>query len=66
MSDEAMILKAICETMLCDKCPLSACEARQHGSLANCVYHWSEALSKIKPDTDWEDVRFEVSRTCGT
>lgn len=58
---EAKILKAISETMQCNKCPC-VCKAREKSSQANCVMHWCEILSKIDPDTDWKEVRFMVAR----
>lgn len=56
---EATILNAICTTMQCDKCPYP-CKAKQHSSMANCVAHWSELLSKLNPDIDWKEVRYLV------
>lgn len=58
---EAKILKAISETMPCDKCPYP-CKAREKSSQANCVMHWCETLSKIDTDIDWKEVRFMVAR----
>lgn len=54
---EATILNAICTTMQCDKCPYP-CKAKQQSSMANCVAHWSELLSELKPNTDWKEVRY--------
>lgn len=56
---QAKILKAISETMICEKCPYP-CNAKEHSSLANCVMHWSEILSQINPDADWEEIRHKV------
>jgi hypothetical protein len=58
---EAKILKAISETMICEKCPCD-CRARENSSQANCVAHWAEMLSKINPSADWKEVRHEVER----
>ena len=57
---EAKVLKAISETMTCDKCPYP-CEAKEKSSQANCVMRWSEILSKIETDCDWKEVRFRVA-----
>lgn len=58
---EAEIIKAICNTMQCDKCPCQ-CEAREHSSLANCVYHWTVLFSKIDTaQCDWSKIREEVA-----
>ena len=57
---EAKILKAISETMTCEKCPC-ACRARENSSLANCVEHWAEMLSKINPNADWKEIKDEVT-----
>ena len=59
MDYEAKLLKSICVTMLCDECPYP-CKAKQHSSMANCVAHWSELLSKLNPDADWKEVRYLV------
>lgn len=56
---EAKILKAISETMTCEKCPC-ACLARENSSLANCVEHWAETLSKINPNADWKEIKHKV------
>ena len=56
---EAKILKAISETMTCNKCPYP-CNAKENSSQANCVIHWSEILSKIDPSCDWKEVRYKV------
>ena len=61
MVAEAKILKAISETMQCDKCPCT-CKSRERSSQANCAMHWCETLSKIDPNTDWDEVRFMVAR----
>lgn len=58
---EAKILKAISETMQCDKCPYP-CRAMANSSQANCVAHWAEILSKISPDADWKEIMYEVAR----
>ena len=57
---ETKVLKAISETMTCDKCPYP-CKAKENSSKANCVMRWSEILSKIKTDCDWKEVRFRVA-----
>lgn len=57
---EVRVLKAISETMTCDKCPYP-CKAKEQSSQANCVTNWSEILSKINPKIDWKDVRFMVA-----
>lgn len=58
---EAKILKAISETMTCNRCPYP-CKAKGESSMANCVMHWSEILAKIDPNTDWKEARFEASK----
>ena len=57
---ESKILKAISETMTCDKCPYP-CDARENSSQANCVLRWSKILSMIETDCDWQEVRFRVA-----
>jgi hypothetical protein len=57
---EAKILKAISETMTCEKCPCD-CRARENSSLANCVAHWAEMLSKTNPNADWKEIKDEVA-----
>ena len=57
---ETKILKAISETMTCEKCPYP-CNAKEHSSQANCVTHWSKILSQINPDADWKEIRYRVS-----
>lgn len=57
---EAKILKAISETMTCDKCPCD-CRAKENSSQANCVAHWAEMLSKINPNADWKEIKHEVA-----
>lgn len=57
---EAKILKAISETMTCEKCPCT-CSARENSSLANCVNHWTEMLSKINPNADWKEIKHKVA-----
>lgn len=57
---EAKMLNAIADTMTCDKCP-SSCKAKENSSKANCVYNWSEILSKINPNANWAEVRYEVA-----
>lgn len=57
---ESNVLKAISETMTCDKCPYP-CNAREKSSKANCAMRWSEILSEIKADCDWKEVRFRVA-----
>ena len=57
---EAKILKAISETMTCEKCPC-VCRVRENSSLANCVAHWAEMLSKINPNVDWKEIKDEVT-----
>ena len=59
---EAKILKAISEAMTCKKCPCP-CQARGNSSLANCVGHWAEILSKIDPNADWKEIKSEVARS---
>lgn len=59
---EAKILKAITETMPCEKCPC-ACRARENSSLANCVARWAETLSKINPNADWKKIKQEVAES---
>lgn len=56
---EAQILKAIVETMDCDKCPC-ACSKRKHSSKANCMMNWSDTLSQISSDCDWKDIRMQI------
>lgn len=58
---EAKILKAVSGTMICEKCPCD-CRAREKSSQANCVAHWAEMLSKISPDADWKEIKYEVAR----
>lgn len=58
---EAKILKAISETMTCDKCPYP-CQAKENSSQANCVAQWAEMLSKINPNSDWKEIKHEVAR----
>lgn len=58
--NEAKILNSITDTMTCDKCP-SPCKAKQNASKATCVRQWSETLSKINPNANWKEVRYEVS-----
>lgn len=60
MITEIKILKAISETMQCDKCPYP-CKAKEKSSQANCVRHWSEILSNIEPNCDWDEVRYRVA-----
>lgn len=57
---ETKILKAISETMTCDKCPYP-CIAKTNSSQANCVAHWAEVLSKISPDADWKEIMYKVA-----
>lgn len=57
---EAKILKAISETMSCEKCPYP-CNAKERSSQANCVIRWSEILSQINPDADWKETRRYIS-----
>lgn len=57
---ETKILKAISETMICEKCPC-ACRARDNSSLANCVAHCAEMLSKINPNADWKAIKHKVA-----
>lgn len=56
---ETKILKAISETMQCDKCPYP-CKAKEKSSQANCIRHWSEVLSSIDPHCDLDEVRYQV------
>jgi len=56
---ETKVLKAISETMTCEKCPYP-CKSKQNNSLANCVMRWSEILSQINPDADWKEIRYKV------
>ena len=65
MEIEAKILKAISETMVCEKCPYP-CLARENSSHANCVSHWAETMSKISPDADWKEIKHEVARMVQT
>lgn len=60
MITETKILKAISETMQCDKCPYP-CKAKENSSQANCVMHWSGILSNIDPYCDWDEVRHRVA-----
>lgn len=60
MTPEAKILKAICETMTCDKCPYP-CEKQGMSSHANCVNHWSIILSQIDTKIDWAEARSDVA-----
>lgn len=62
-SYEAKLLKSISITMDCMTCPLAPCNSGKPSSMANCVHKWSDALAKINPETDWEEVRFQVART---
>ena len=57
---EERILKAICETMTCDKCPYP-CKSKEKSSFANCMIRWSEILSDIQPNTDWKEVRLRIT-----
>ena len=56
---EAKILKAISETMVCDKCPYP-CNAKENSSKANCMRQWSEILTKVDPSCDWKEIRYKV------
>ena len=63
MSPEVKILKAISETMTCDKCPYP-CESEQKygmSSQANCVNHWSLILSQIDTKNDWSEACSEIA-----
>ena len=57
---EAHILKAISETMSCEKCPYP-CVARENSSAANCMIQWSKILESIDTKTDWKEARFFAS-----
>ena len=59
MTFEEKILKAISETMTCDKCPYS-CRKQGMSSQANCVEHWSILLSQIDTKIDWAEARWNV------
>lgn len=60
MNIEADVVKAISETMICKKCAYP-CKAKENSSIANCVFHWTEILSRINPNVDWKEVRYRVS-----
>lgn len=60
MTFEAKILKAIFETMTCDKCPYP-CRKQGTSSPANCVEHWSILLSQIDTKIDWAEARTDVA-----
>lgn len=59
MKYESKIVKAISETMSCDKCPYP-CKKNMQSSHANCVMHWTKILSQIDTTVDWKEVRVEV------
>lgn len=59
MTIEAQILKAIVETMTRDKCPCS-CIKREHSSKANCMQNWSDTLSQISGDCNWQEIRMQI------
>lgn len=61
MTFESSVIKAISETMTCDKCPYP-CKSRENGSQANCVMQWCGILSKIDPNCDWAEVRYEIAK----
>lgn len=60
MTFEAKILKAISETMTCDKCPYP-CRKQGMSSQANCVEHWSIILSQIDTKIDWAEACADVA-----
>ena len=62
-SYEAKLLKSISIAMDCRECPLAPCNGGKPSSMANCIHKWSDALAKISPETDWEEVRLQVART---
>lgn len=59
---ESYIIKAISETMTCNKCPYP-CKAKSNSSMYNCVKQWCYILSKIDPNVDWNEV---VDGICAT
>lgn len=56
---ETKVIKAISETMTCDKCPCP-CTAKQSSSMYNCVKQWGYILSQIDAKSDWKEIIDEV------
>lgn len=56
MAVEVDILDAIVHTMKCDRCPCQ-CEVSSFQTYDDCIKRWSETLSKIDPNVNWEEVR---------
>ena len=59
---EAKVIKAISETMTCDKCP-HPCTAKQSSSMCNCAKQWGYILSQIDTKSDWKEILDEVYKT---
>lgn len=56
---EAKVIKAISETMTCDKCPCP-CEAKSSSTMYNCAKQWVDILSQIDTKSDWEEIIDEI------
>lgn len=56
---EAKVIKAISETMTCNKCPRH-CTAKQSSSMYNCAKQWGYILSQIDTKSDWKEILDEV------
>lgn len=56
---EAKVIKAISETMTCDKCPCP-CIAKSSSSMYNCAKQWGYILSQIDIKSDLKEIIDEV------
>lgn len=56
---EARVIKAISETMTCDKCP-HPCIAKQNSSMYNCAKQWGYILSQIDIKSNLKEILDEV------
>lgn len=56
---EAKVIKAISETMTCDKCPCP-CIAKSSSSMYNCAKQWGYILSQIDIKSNWKEILDEV------
>lgn len=56
---EARVIKAISETMTCNKCPCP-CEDMSIFSMYDCAKQWCYILSQIDAKSDWEEILDEV------
>ena len=56
---EAKVIKAISETMTCNKCPCP-CIAKQNSSIYNCQKQWGYILSQIDIKSDLKEILNEV------